>query len=56
MGGVGGGGRATLKNTPRPGPFSGAGRGTGPGARCFWGPGGPVTNANPVHPERKFAS
>ena len=46
MGEVGGGGMETQKKTPRPGLFSGAGQGMGPGARCFWGPGGPVTNAS----------
>ena len=45
MGGAGGRGKESQKKTPRPGPFSGVGRGTGPGARRFWGPGGHVTNA-----------
>jgi len=37
-------GPGTLKNTPCPRPFSGAGRGVGLGARVFRGPGRPVTN------------
>ena len=34
------------KNTPRPRPVSGPGRGISPGARVLWGPGGPVTNTS----------
>jgi len=37
-------GQGSLKNPPCPRPFSGAGRGVGPGARVFRGAGGPVTN------------
>ena len=38
-------GKGNFKKQARPGLFSGTGWGTGPGGRCFWGPGGPVTNA-----------
>ena len=39
-------GQGTIKSMPRPGPFSGPGRGIGPGACVFRGPGGPVTNTS----------
>ena len=38
------------KNTPRPMPVSGPGRGISPGARVLWGPGGPVTNTTHCPP------
>ena len=37
-------GQGLKKETPRPGPLTGAGRGIEAGARRFRGPGGPVTN------------
>ena len=48
MSGARGQGKELLEKTPRPRSFSGAERGTGPGAYPFWGPGGPVTNASGV--------
>ena len=43
-GGGQGQGQGTLKSMARPMTFSRAGRGIGPGACVFQGPGGPVTN------------
>ena len=41
-------GQGLKKQTPRPGPLTGVGRGIEAGARRFRGPGGPVTNTSPV--------